>query len=62
MQGFIIAVVLVCAVSYASYRIWLALKTTNDPCAGCAGCPMREIKRQQKQPGFHRKFDCHHKK
>lgn len=41
VQYLLIGIVLVVAVSYGAWRIWQALKTANDPCAGCPGCNLK---------------------
>ncbi|GEM_PF-2228811 len=42
MQTFIVILILIAAVGYAVWRIWLLLKRRNSPCYGCEGCALRE--------------------
>ena len=46
MQTILVTIILTLSVAYAAYRIWRLLKHTNDPCAGCSGCAMKEARRK----------------
>lgn len=43
MQHIIAYSIVAIAIAYASWRIYKAIKSINDPCNGCQGC---EIKKQ----------------
>ena len=45
MQLVILVLVLSASISYACYRVWLAWKQPDDPCAGCDGCPLKDRKK-----------------
>ncbi|MBR5350644.1 MAG: FeoB-associated Cys-rich membrane protein [Prevotella sp.] len=47
IQYLIIIIVLAMAIGYAAWRIYLAIRHANDPCYGCAGCALKDIKRHQ---------------
>ena len=48
-QLVIVFVVLSSAVGYASYRIWQTLLHVGDPCRGCEGCALKDVKRADKR-------------
>jgi len=45
-QYLIVAIVLVLAIAYAIRRIRKAVSHKDNPCDGCAGCAIRDIRRQ----------------
>ena len=47
LQFFLVAIVLLLSVGYAVWRIRKAVSEADDPCAGCAGCILREQQRKQ---------------
>ncbi len=58
MQELLVFIVLLAAGGYGSWRIYKALRKTEDPCYGCAGCPLKAQKQAEKK----KKEDCWHKK
>ena len=48
VQYIILGAVLVLAVTYAGWRIYRTLSHANDPCCGCEGCAMKDLKQQAK--------------
>ena len=46
VQWFIVFAVLVAAVGYAAWHIYGTLKGHNDPCAGCDGCALKDLKQR----------------
>ena len=46
------------AVGYASWRIYQTFRRANDPCYGCGGCALKDIRKAAKR----KKEDCWHKK
>ena len=48
VQYIILGAVLVLAVTYAGWRIYRALRHANDPCYGCEGCALKDLKQQAK--------------
>ena len=47
LQFILVAIVLLLSVGYAVWRIRKAVSEADDPCAGCAGCILREQQRKQ---------------
>ncbi len=43
-QYVIVAFVLLLSVAYLGYRAYHALKVSDDPCSGCSGCALKEMK------------------
>lgn len=54
-QYFIIAIILLIAVSYAVQKVIETLKAANDPCGGCAGCAIHDKLKQQQKLSMGRK-------
>ena len=51
IQHLIIFIVLALSLCYAGYRIYIALKSANNPCYGCKGCSIRkELEKNRKSP------------
>ena len=46
MEWIIVSAVLVAAVGYAAWRIYDAFRRTKDPCYGCDGCQLKDLKRR----------------
>ena len=46
-QGWIVGIVIVAAVGYAARRIYINFRKAKDPCYGCSGCALKDMKRQQ---------------
>jgi len=44
MQTVIVTIALILSVGYAAYRIRLMLKASHNPCAGCSGCAMKDVR------------------
>lgn len=44
IQYIIVAVMLALAVGYAAWRIYRALRAAGDPCYGCEGCQLKELR------------------
>ena len=57
-QGVIVAIILSVAVGYAARRIYINFRRANDPCYGCTGCALKDIKQKKKCE----KEGCCHKK
>lgn len=49
IQYLIVAILLAVAVMYAAWRIYRALRAANDPCYGCEGCQLKEIRDAQRK-------------
>ena len=47
MQELRVYLIILLAASYAAWRVYKALKAANDPCHGCEGCALRDIKRKK---------------
>ena len=43
-QYVVVAIVLTGAVVYAARLIYIRFKKANDPCYGCTGCALKDIK------------------
>ena len=59
VQHVIVFVVLAAAVGYAAWHTYKAFKQPDDPCAGCDGCALKELKQQNKtacDKKLHKKF------
>ena len=57
-QLVVVGIVLVAAVGYAARRIYINFRMANDPCYGCAGCALKDMKQKEKCE----KEGCCHKK
>ncbi len=42
VQTSLTAILLVAAVGYAAYRIYLTIKEAGNPCRGCSGCELEK--------------------
>lgn len=49
MQSLLVFLIVAAAVGYACWRISKAISTAQDPCAGCAGCPLKDAKSKNKK-------------
>lgn len=49
MQQIIVFFVIFAAVGYACWWGWQKMKNANDPCEGCSGCQLKDLKNCQKQ-------------
>ena len=49
MQNAVVAIILTLSVAYAAYYVWRIMKATHDPCAGCPGCAMKEVRRKNQE-------------
>ena len=45
LQISLVLVIVALSVGYALWRIRKSVKANSDPCAGCAGCALRDQKR-----------------
>ena len=54
----VVIVILVAAVGYAARHIYINFKKANDPCYGCTGCALKDMKQKEKCE----KEGCCHKK
>lgn len=45
IQYLIVTVILAIAVGYGAWRIYRALRMANDPCYGCEGCELKELRK-----------------
>ena len=43
-QIVVVGIVLTGAVGYAARRVYISFKKANDPCYGCTGCALKDIK------------------
>lgn len=50
VQYILVAIVLVLASGYAFWRIRRVVKHKGNPCEGCAGCALKDIRQKE---------DCH---
>ncbi|MCR4582153.1 MAG: FeoB-associated Cys-rich membrane protein [Prevotella sp.] len=48
-ESIIVGTVLTTAIAYAGWRVYRAFHRRYDPCAGCAGCQLKELQRQAKE-------------
>ena len=46
IQYITVGIVVVAAVAYLDWRSWQSLSGRGDPCAGCEGCALKDLKRQ----------------
>ena len=49
IQYIIVAALLALAVMYAAWRIYRALQAAGDPCYGCEGCQLKELRDAQRR-------------
>ena len=55
MQIFIVYTIIFLCAAYALWRIYTAVHRTDDPCSGCEGCALKEIKQKKDCEKFGRK-------
>ena len=48
-QIVVVGIVLTGAVGYAARRVYISFKKANDPCYGCTGCALKDIKDKNKR-------------
>jgi hypothetical protein len=48
IQYIITSILLLAAVAYATWRIYQAFTTTDNPCDKCQGCSLKDHKEQNK--------------
>ncbi|MBR3470999.1 MAG: FeoB-associated Cys-rich membrane protein [Prevotella sp.] len=48
-QLILVCAVLTLAVAYAVYRIYQSFLHANDPCRGCDGCALKDMKRRARK-------------
>lgn len=48
MQLIIVIAVIALAIAYAAYRLYLSIKHAGDPCYGCDGCALKDVKKKKK--------------
>ena len=53
--------VLTAAVGYAAWRIYKAIRRNNDPCYGCIGCELKDMKRQMRRQKLQNGSQCNKK-
>lgn len=58
MQTLIVFAVVVCAVAYIGRRIYVAMMGQDNPCDGCAGCALKDIKAKRQRKIKHNDNDC----
>ena len=58
MQEVLTIVILAGAVGYALWHIYKSFRRDADPCSGCEGCQLKELKNCPK----HKNTNCCHKK
>lgn len=58
MQTLIVLAVVVCAVAYIGRRIYVAVMCQNNPCSGCAGCALKDIKANRQRKNKRNDNDC----
>jgi uncharacterized protein YpmB len=58
MQIIIVIIAILLAIAYALWRIYSAIQRANDPCIGCAGCALKDVKQQMKYKK-RQKPDCY---
>mgnify|MGYP006916028134 CR=1 FL=1 len=46
LQYIITGLIIALSVAYAAWRIYSELHAPTDPCAGCRGCAMQELRRK----------------
>ena len=44
MQLILVITILTAAVAYSGWRIYNAIRHANDPCYGCNGCQLKNLK------------------
>lgn len=50
-QLLVVCLVLMGALGYAGWRVYTAIRSKNDPCYGCDGCQLKELKKRGSQTG-----------
>ena len=46
MQTALVYTIIILSVAYAAWRIYSLLQAKHDPCAGCQGCTLKDIRRK----------------
>ena len=50
MQEIAVVIALLAALCYGGWRIYRVFRSPEDPCYGCAGCPLKAQKQAQTVP------------
>ncbi|WP_144006064.1 FeoB-associated Cys-rich membrane protein [Prevotella sp. lc2012] len=58
MQTVLVILILIGATCYGAWWVYNLVRQASDPCYGCKGCALKELKQVQKK----KKADCWHKK
>ena len=58
MQKTLVIIILIASALYVGWWIFNVIRHANNPCHGCEGCQLKELKHCPK----HKKPDCCHKK
>ena len=45
LQHCIVILVVVMSVAYMTYRAWKAFRKASDPCHGCPGCALKDLRK-----------------
>ena len=62
MQETVVYLILAGAVGYAGWWVYERLRKSNDPCEGCTGCQLKELKERAKECEKRKKSCCCTKK
>ncbi|MBP5800078.1 MAG: hypothetical protein J6W43_09255 [Prevotella sp.] len=62
MQKTLVILILIASAVYAGWWIFNAIRRASDPCCGCEGCQLKELKQHSKHCSKHKKPQCWHKK
>ena len=58
----VVYIILIGAVGYAAWWVYERIRKSNDPCEGCTGCQLKELKDRAKECEKRKKSCCCTKK
>ena len=62
MQQVIVIIALAGSIAYAGWWVYERMRKSNDPCEGCTGCQLKELKDRAKECEKRKKSCCCTKK
>ena len=62
MQEILVIIAIVASILYAAWWVYERIRKSDDPCEGCTGCQLKELKDRAKECEKRKKSCCCTKK
>ena len=62
MQEILVIIAIVASLAYATWWVYERIRKSDDPCEGCTGCQLKELKDRAKECEKRKKSCCCTKK